>query len=256
MTGFSMAHAGYIIGHRGASFEAPENTLKSFKLGYDQGADGDELDIHLTQDGKIVVIHDYDTQRTGGMPGKVVDQTFDELRKINVGDFGKWKGMGFDEKIPTLDEVLAIVPKGKKLYIEIKVHQEILPALEETLKVAPTTPDQTVIITFYLETAAAAKRKFPDRKVYWLVGKNKTTKQFLSFDDLIAKAKGKVDGLDIEFMAPIDAAVVKKVNDAGLSLHVWTVDDAAKAQAFLATGVESVTTNRCGPLRKEIEERK
>src|SRR3954447_14193489 len=116
------AHAVEIIGHRGASADAPENTVASEKLGYQQRADGGELDIHLTKDGKVVVIHDYDTKRVAGVDRKVVDQTFDEIRKLNAGAWGGWAGKGFSEKIPTLDEILAIVPKGKKIYIEIKVH--------------------------------------------------------------------------------------------------------------------------------------
>src|SRR3954463_16818778 len=86
-----------IIAHRGASFDAPENTLASFKLGYEQKADADELDIHLTKDGKIVVMHDFTTKRTGSVDKKIVEQTFDEVRAQNVGNFGKWQGKGFNE---------------------------------------------------------------------------------------------------------------------------------------------------------------
>src|SRR6476661_8305886 len=76
-----------VVAHRGASFDAPENTLASFKLGYEQKADADELDIHLTKDGKIVVIHDFTTKRTGSVDKKILDQTFDEVRAQNVGNF-------------------------------------------------------------------------------------------------------------------------------------------------------------------------
>src|SRR5689334_4730207 len=87
MAGSSPILAADIVGHRGASHDAPENTLASFKLGYQQNADADELDIYLTKDGKIVVMHDADTGRTGGVKKKVVDQTFAELR---TQDIGKW----------------------------------------------------------------------------------------------------------------------------------------------------------------------
>src|SRR3954454_10841881 len=89
-----------IIGHRGASFDAPENTVASFRLGYEQKADACELDVYLTKDGRIVVIHDKDTRRTAGVDRPVVQQTLDELKKL---DAGKWKGDRFaGEKIPTL----------------------------------------------------------------------------------------------------------------------------------------------------------
>jgi glycerophosphoryl diester phosphodiesterase len=192
-----------IIGHRGASADAPENTVASERLGYQQGADGGELDIHLTRDGRIVVIHDYDTKRVAGVDRKVVDQTFAEIRKLNAGAWGEWQGKGFNEKIPTLDEILAIVPKGKKIYIEIKVHDEILPALAETLKKAALSPDQTPIITFYLDVAEATKKKFPDLKVYWLYDwkQDKQTGKYPDLGELIQQAKKA--GLDIHLFSDV-----------------------------------------------------
>ncbi len=250
------APAAEIIAHRGASADAPENTMASFKTGYEQRADADELDIHLTKDGKIVVIHDSDTKRTGGVDKKVVAQTFDEIRTVNVGAFGPWQGKGFTEKLPTLDEVLAIVPKGKRLFIEIKVHGEILPALAETLRRAPTAADQTVIITFYLDVAAAAKKMFPDRQVYWLVGKDKKTKDFPKVDDVIRQArKASLDGIDVEYHFPLDAATVQRIKAAGLKIHVWTCDDAPTARKLIEAGIDGVTTNRPGALRRELEGR-
>lgn len=249
------ARAAEIVGHRGASADAPENTMSSFKLGYAQDADADELDIHLTKDGKVVVIHDYDTKRVGGVDWKVVDQTFDEIRKVNVAAFGKWKEKSLTERVPTLAEVLAIVPKGKRLFIEIKVHQEILPALEQVLREAPTTPQQTAIITFYYDVAAAAKKRFPDRAVYWLVGKDKETKEFPKVDDLIRKAReASLDGLDVEYHFPLDYETVKRVKAAGLRLYVWTLDDARKARELITAGIDGVTTNRPGALRMELDD--
>ena len=90
-----MGYAVEIIGHRGASYDAPENTLASFKLGYQQKADADELDIYLTKDGKIVVMHDANTARTAGVSNKLATSTFDDLRKLDAGQWGKWKGKGF-----------------------------------------------------------------------------------------------------------------------------------------------------------------
>jgi len=89
-----------IIGHRGAAYDAPENTLSSFKLGYEQKADADELDIHLTKDGKVVVIHDFDTKRTSGVRGKVVDQTLEELRRQDIGKWGSMERQGLLRKNP------------------------------------------------------------------------------------------------------------------------------------------------------------
>src|SRR5262245_4724666 len=93
-----------IVAHRGASYDAPENTLASLKLAWEQKADASEFDVFLSKDGKIVVIHDADTKRTAGVDKKVVSQTLDELRALDVGS---WKNAKFKgEKIPTLDEML------------------------------------------------------------------------------------------------------------------------------------------------------
>src|SRR5688572_19130995 len=92
------------IGHRGASFDAPENTVAAIKLAWEQKADGAEFDVYLTKDGKVAVIHDATTKRTAGADLKVAGSTLTELRALDVG---RWKGEKFTgEKIPTLDEML------------------------------------------------------------------------------------------------------------------------------------------------------
>src|SRR4051812_40827625 len=180
-----------IIGHRGASYDAPENTMASFRLGYEQGADGVELDIHLTKDDKTVVMHDYDTARVGGSTNKIADSTLAELREFEIGRWGKWTNANFHEKIPLLSEVLPIIPAGKKLFIEIKTGPEIVPALVEVLKEAKAKPEQLIIITFSFESAIAAKKMLPQMKTYWLVGyaKDKATGKFPDLKETIAKAR-------------------------------------------------------------------
>jgi glycerophosphoryl diester phosphodiesterase len=242
-----------IVGHRGASFDAPENTLSSFKLGYQQKADADELDIHLTKDGKVVVIHDYDTKRTGGVPKKVVEQTLEELRQQDIGKFGKWKEAGFTEKIPLLDEVLPLIPEGRRLFIEIKCGPEVLPELANVLKRGEKKSEQTVIIGFGYDTMKAAKEKFPNLEVNWLVEKDKKTKEYPKVEDLIAKAKAaKLDGLDMNSGFPIDKEFVNKVHQAGLKLYTWTVDDPEVARREAQAGVDGITSNRPGWMREQL----
>jgi glycerophosphoryl diester phosphodiesterase len=245
-----------IIAHRGASADAPENTIAAFKLGFEQHADAGEIDIHLSKDGKIVVIHDADTKRTAGVDRRVVDQTFDELRRLDVGGFGEWAGRGFSEKIPTLDEVLALVPKGRQIYIEIKCRNEVMPALEQSLKRCGLTPEQTVIITFHHEVAQEAKRRFPNRAVYWLHGysQDKQTGRYPNLDDVIERGKqAKVDGLNLNHNFPLDEAAIRRIKAAGMKCYVWTLDDPVKARQLIAAGVDGITTNRPGALRQQIE---
>lgn len=242
-----------IIAHRGASYDAPENTLAAFKLGYAQTADACELDIYLSKDDNIVVMHDADTKRTGGVSKKVAQQTLDQLRQQDVGKWGKWKGKGFSEKIPRLDEVLPLIPDGHRLFIEIKCGPEILPELENNFERIGPVPAQTVIIGFGYDTMTAAKDKFPNLEVNWLVTSNTITRKFPAVDDLIKKAKAaNLDGLDLNYGFPINKEFVDKVHKAGLKLYTWTVDDPEVARREVEAGVDGITTNRPGWLREQL----
>lgn len=107
-----------VIAHRGASAYAPENTLSSFGLAIDQGADWFELDCTLSSDGEIIVIHDDTVDRTTNGTGAVVELTFEQLRKL---DAGSWKDARFaGEKLPTLDESLNLGARRSGVYVEIK----------------------------------------------------------------------------------------------------------------------------------------
>ncbi|HSG69711.1 MAG TPA: glycerophosphodiester phosphodiesterase family protein, partial [Planctomycetaceae bacterium] len=106
-----------IIAHRGASYDAPENTLASVNLAWEQNADAVEIDIWLTSDNQIVLMHDKTPKRYGGPDTLVSEMTLEQLRALDVGAWKdpRWKG----EKAPLLSEVLPLVPAGKRLFIEI-----------------------------------------------------------------------------------------------------------------------------------------
>ena len=113
-----------IIAHRGESYDAPENTLASINLAWERGAEAVEIDVHLSKDNQVVVIHDPNTLRVSGIKKKIKNSTVADLKKLDVGS---WKSAEFkNEKIPTLKEVLATVPQSKKLIIEIKSEFKIL----------------------------------------------------------------------------------------------------------------------------------
>ncbi|PYI86029.1 MAG: glycerophosphodiester phosphodiesterase [Verrucomicrobia bacterium] len=242
-----------IIAHRGASQDAPENTLAAFNLGWKQNADAIELDIWLTKDGKIVCIHDDNTRRISGVSRKVTDQTLAELRAL---DAGKWKDPQWTgEKIPVLAEALATIPVGKRLFIEIKCGSEVLPELEHIINSSGQNPQQLAIISFSCNVAKQAKAKFPAVEVSWLYDwkKDKETGRKFTSDELIAKAKAaNFDGLDLHFKGPIDAAFVRNVKNAGLKLYVWTVDEPGIATKLASVGVDGITTNRPAWLRRQL----
>lgn len=242
--------AAEIIAHRGASHDAPENTMVSFRLAWEQKADAIELDIYLTSDGRIVVIHDPTTKRTTGLDKKIAEQTFDELRGL---DAGSWKGPQWKaEKIPSLAEVLAAMPEGKQVFIEIKCGSEILPELVKVIGAAPCKPSQLVIIGFNWDTMRKAKAQLPQIEMQWIVQPRKDSGGLEpSVDTLIEKAlAAKLDGLDLESGFAIDAAFAARVHAAKLKLSVWTVDSPEDARRFREAGVDAITTNRPALLRQ------
>jgi len=244
-----------IVGHRGASYEAPENTLSSIRLAWEQNADAVEFDVWLSKDGQIVLAHDKDTERTAGVKKLIVEQTADELRRLDVG---RWKDPKFaGEKIPFLSEALATIPAGKRVFIEIKCGPEIVPELSRILKASGKPASALAIISFQDEVIAACKKALPEHQAYWLVSikRDKKTNEWNHTPDaLIRRAKElHADGLDLSACDFIDPAFGQRVKSEGLQLYVWTVNDPAIAKQMLAAGVQGITTDRPAWLREQLQ---
>ncbi len=243
-----------IIAHRGASQDAPENTMAAFRLAWERGADGAEFDLHMTRDGRAAVIHDDTTLRTAGRSGRVKDQTMDELRQL---DAGLWKDMKWrGERIPEFSEVLSSLPAGKLVFIEIKCGPEIIPEVARVLGATGFPRRRTKFVGFLLETMAATKRRFPSCEVLWNVemGKDPLSGAWVPApEELIPGARESgLDGLGISLCDGVDAEFVAKIRGAGLKLFVWTADDPASGVRMRDLGVEYLATNRPGWLREKM----
>ncbi len=241
-----------IIAHRGASFDAPENTVTAVKLAWEQEADATELDVYLSKDGKVVVIHDEDTERVAGVAKKVVDQSLAELTALDVG---QWMDKRFTgEKLPTLKEMLAAIAKGKRVFVEVKCGPEIVPELDRLLRDSGLSAEQTPVISFSEDVVAAVKAARPDLQVYWIVSlKPEEGKAVPSAEALIATARELgADGLDLSADEGLTEAFSRKVKAAGLGLYVWTVNDATVARRMVDFGVDGITTDRPGWLRDQL----
>jgi len=239
-----------IVGHRGASHDAPENTLRSLKLGWEQGADGCEFDIHLTSDGVIVASHDDNLKKTAGLDRKIAGMTYAELSQVDVGS---WKGPDFQgERIPTFAEILKIVPKGRKIYIEVKCGPQVVPEMNRQLQAAGLPPELTPVICFQAPVIAAVKELRPDLPAYLLsdLKKNKTAEQLIA-----AARQVHADGLDLKAGPELTAEFAQAVREAGLRLDVWTVNDPALARRMVSIGVQGITTDRPAWLREQLEAR-
>ena len=244
-----------IVAHRGASHDAPENTLPAVKLGWEQGADAVEVDIHVTKDAKIVAIHDKDTWRVTGQRGIVAEMRLDQLSRL---DAGAWKGAQWTgTRIPTLAQVLETVPTGRKLVVEIKCSRDVLPELERVLD-ASGKRQQVMLIAFDYQTISEAKRIMPDRPCYWLYGFSEseaTTYGVRSPADLLQRVQeAALDGLDVRHSGEWTSELAASLRKLGKVLYVYTVNDAEQARRLRDAGVAGITTDRPAFIREAVSE--
>lgn len=240
-----------IVAHRGASRDAPENTLASVALGWTQQADAVEVDVHLTHDGEVVVIHDATLQRTTGRDARVDALTLAEIRRL---DAGVWKGANWrGERVPTLAEVLATVPAGRRIFIELKAADGLVPVLKRVVEASRLSPAQVVLISFEIDALIEAKRALPGCGTRLLADTPESEPAKIT--ELIGHCvKEGFEGLGVSAGWPIDARLVDRLRSQGLLLNVWTVNDVKRARELVAAGVESITTDRPGWLRAQLAE--
>jgi len=240
-----------IIAHRGESSDAPENTLAAINLAWERGADAVEIDIQLTKDLEIVVIHDKTTKRTADQNKRIKTHTLEELKQLKLGD-SKY----LNEKIPTLREVLATIPAHKKLIIEIKCAERVIPILKRELERTELKKEQIVLIGFNFKLVINAKKAMPKFKVLWLLNLdyNWFTKLFLlprTF--LISKTKKSgLDGVNVWAGEVLDDDFIRKVKKANLLIYTWTVDDPLQALNLITMGVDGITTNKAQWLKSQL----
>jgi len=223
----------FIIAHRGESFDAPENSLSAIKMAWERGAKAVEIDVHLTRDNEIVVIHDYDTLRVSGVKKVIQKTTFTELQEVNIG-FYKDKKWG-EERIPRLTDVLNTVPDHGKILIEIKSNSRILEKLQEILAHSILRDSQIEIIAFDIKTLALAKKKMPAFKMLWLMD---------------------LDGIDAWAGKLLDKKFISEIKKNDLLVYSWTVNSPQKARALIDYGVDGVTTDRAAWMIAEIAQLK
>ena len=243
-----------IIGHRGASREAPENTLESFRLAWSHGADGIEADFRLAADGTIVCMHDATTGRTTGENLEIAAATTEELRRL---DAGAWKGSVWSGAVvPTLDEVLAAVPPGTWFFIELKSGLEIIAPLKKTVLASGISPERIRLLSFNAPLITEITQQLPDWHACWLCDYRHTllSNGWLPsradvLDTLIHTGACGLASADRAFL---DQGLVDMLKDLDKEIHVWTVDRPANARRLCKLNVDSIMTNRPGWLRQKL----
>ncbi len=226
-----------IIAHRGASYQAPENTISSVRLAYELGADAAEVDVYLSADNHVMVNHDKRTKRTsGGKTNYKLKKT--DAATLNKVDVGQWKNEKYTgEPLPYLRDILYLIPEGKQLVVEIKCGSEIIPALKQVMAESGQL-SQCVFISFGWNTICDIQDAFPESKCYYL----KMMKYGLNAKMKKAAQKG-LSGVNLYYKI-IDEKVMKKAKDLKLEMLCWTVDEAPVFDQMVQLGVQGITTNK------------
>lgn len=237
-----------IVAHRGASRDAPENTIPAFQLAWEQGADAIEADFHLSKDGEIVCFHDADTERVAGTQLVVRQSTLAELKQLDVG---ATHGVAFNgTRIPTIAEVFATIPQGKKIFIEVKCGAEIIPTLLNEIDQSGLTQEQIVVISFNKQVIQQLKIKAPQYKASWLCSfKKQETGEITPALATVLKTLKQIQADGLSSNTAVPASVIEAVSQQGYEWHVWTINDLNTARRMQALGVLSITTDVPGSMR-------
>ncbi len=257
VAGAASANGQVVTAHRGASYDAPENTLVAFRLAWDQRADAIEGDFRLTADGRIVCIHDVDTQRTCGVKHVVAETALDDLRHL---DFGRWKAPSFvGEPCCTLEEVLAIVPPGKRFFVELKTGPEIVEPLGRIIERCNPDVSSLVVIAFDEKTIAACKKRMPGVKAHWLTSFKEArtgSNEWRPSAEQVLETMRRcgADGVGLQARRQVvDRNFVQQLRAGGVTeFHVWTVDAPDDARFFVGLGAMGITTNRPAMIRQSL----
>jgi glycerophosphoryl diester phosphodiesterase len=265
-----------VIAHRGASIEAPENTLRAFARALELGVDGIELDVQVTRDGVAVVFHDSSLMRLTGTRGRLADRTWAELQKLRVGG----------EPIPTLADALSLTRNRAILQIEIKKGVSAAPVLAAIRRTASTT--NVILASFepdILRQAAALAPKLPrmlivdkPNRFYTKNAKHEPSKASTVRHSLCpSKPSGEVgslgirhssfamhllgamvsataSGLSVAHQAVVSPLFVETVHHHGAKLWAWTVNDARTMRRLRNYSVDAILTNNPAKLLKVLRE--
>lgn len=231
-----------IYAHRGAKGTYPENTMLAFEKAVEMGVDGLEVDVHMTSDGQLVVIHDEYVERKTDGEGMIRDMTLEEVRALSAGaaykDFEAYEPSWEAEKVPILQEVLELAEYHDiELNIELKTNKVLYEGIEEKVDAMVTgyaIEHKVVYSSFHLPTLIRIKTINPNARIAWL---NKKVPSIIY--DYINTLK--LDAVHLSYKA-----VLKKTGKIGKSedkVRVWTVNDVDAAKRFFELGVEAIMTD-------------
>lgn len=233
-----------VVAHRGASADAPENTLAALLEAVRLGADVVEFDVRRTRDGAFVLCHDAGLERTTdarqALPGRsswlVGDLTLDEIRRV---DAGRWKSSSFaGERVPTLEEALEVLrPTGVDALVELKSpadHPDTVPTLAAVLSRARLVPSRITVQSFDAEFVRDLRQTFPAVRAGVLLHRVTRAR--------IREIAGWADLVNVHHQR-VSRGMVEEVQTHGLGCFAWTVNHPYAVRRILALGVDGVVTD-------------
>ena len=224
------------IAHRGASGNAPENTLAAFKKALEIGVDAVELDLHGTADGEVVVIHDATLDRTTDLQGDINETP---LEIVQGADAGAWFDTEFTgERVPTLVEALACIGKETIAVLEIKdplIAEAVVAKIHET-----ETLGTAVVISFHTTVLQTIRTLEPRVATGWLIGSHNKHVSPIALCQQLGELGSSLLNVNHEL---ITAEFAYEIRRRGIALWCWTVDDLARMREMKACGVQGITSN-------------
>lgn len=222
-----------VCAHRGASGHAPENTLTAIRLAMEIGAEMCEIDVQQTADDHLVVMHDDTLNRTTSGKGNLWEMTLSELQQY---DAGSWYDRRFaGERLPAIEQVIALVRGKMALNIEIKLHgheRNIAPLVVDTLR-REKFENECVVSSFDRKVIDEIKSRAPELKTGYIFDwRNFTPEVF----------RGSVELLSVHYSL-IDVPFLAQARAADKKVHVWTVNDQWLTRRLIELGVDGMITN-------------
>jgi len=242
-----------IIGHRGASAVAPENTMAAFREAIAAGADGIEFDVRLTRDHVPVVIHDSTLHRTAGLPQRIADLSWSELKSVDVGSwFARKKnlpaGSFANETVPSLRELFTLFESNNlTLCLEMKCDsvEEYTPLAQACSRLIKEYgfKDRVIVECFKLAALALVKQSDAGIKTAALFEPSLSTQPVLTDRKVIKQATAIGASYLALHYRLARQSLVDKAKLAGLKVALWTVDDPTWVERARAMGIEALITN-------------
>ncbi len=221
-----------IIGHRGFPARYPENTIISFKKAVEAGAAGVELDVWLSGDGRVVVIHDPDTERVAGVKYVVKETSYDKLSRLDLG---------MEQRIPLLGDVYEAVPRGKLVFVEIKD----VDASQKALEIAMNKDrlEDTVFISFHPEALRRIRRVSREARLGYNIGGIEAAVQAPKLHQEIGlySINPPIQGLQLLGLEKY-REYLKQARLLGVKIFVWTINTAEEV-AGIKDLIDGVITN-------------